>query len=80
MVAAGFQGPARREVGGGRVLDRTEDEVVASVYSRSSTAPHLLGDRLAEFETDLRALLRRTAPEGHFSERTQEIALVIWRP
>jgi len=80
MLAAGFQGPARLEVGGGRVLDRTEDEVVASVYSRSFTAPHLFGDRLAEFEAELRALLRRTAPDGRFSERTREIELVVWRP
>lgn len=80
MVAAGFQGPARLEVGGGTVIDRTEDEVAASVYSRSFSAPHLFGERLAEFESELRDLLRRTAPDGRFSERTREIALVIWRP
>ncbi len=78
MVAAGFQGSARLEVGGGRILDRNEDEVVAAVYSRSSTAPHLFGDRLAGFEAELRALLRGTAPDGRFSERTRKIALVIW--
>lgn len=80
MVAAGFGGPKRIAVADGRVLERTEDDVVASVYSRTSSAPHLFGERLAEFETELRALLRRTAPDGRFSERAREIELVIWRP
>ena len=55
------------------------DEVVASVYSRSGSAPHLFGDRLAEFETELRGLLRRAAPNDRFYERQREIELVIWR-
>jgi SAM-dependent methyltransferase len=38
MIAAGFDGPSRLEVGGGRVFDRTEDDVVASVFSLSSAA------------------------------------------
>jgi SAM-dependent methyltransferase len=79
MVAAGFRGPTRLEVSG-RVLDRSEDEVVASVYSRSGSAPHLFGERLREFEAELRGLLRRTAPDGRFSERAREIELVIWKP
>jgi len=61
------------------VLDRSEHAVVASVYSRSSSAPHLFGERLGAFEAELRSLLRRTAPDGLFSERTREIQLVIWR-
>ena len=80
MVEAGFGGPGRLVVAGGRVLERSEDDVVASVYSRTSSAPHLFGERLAEFEAELRALLRRTAPDGRFSERMREIELVIWRP
>jgi SAM-dependent methyltransferase len=79
MLAAGFVGPRRREVGGGRVLERSEDDVVASVYSRSSSTPHLLGSRREEFERELRELLRRTAPNGRFSERAREIELVVWR-
>jgi len=78
MVAAGFRCSTRLEVGTDRVLDRSEAEVVASVYSRSGSAPHLFGARLAEFETDLRSLLRRTAPDGRFCERAREIELVIW--
>lgn len=79
MVTARFDGPKRIDVGGGRVLDRSEDDVVASVYSRSSSAPHLFGERLADFEAELRDLLRRTAPDGRFNERAREIELVIWR-
>lgn len=79
MVAAGYSGPTRLVVARGRVLERTEDQVVAGVYSRTSSTPHLFGERLGEFEAELRALLRRTSPRGHFSERTREIELVIWR-
>jgi len=79
MVEAGFGGPTRLEVGRGRVLGRTEDEIVASVYSRTSSAPHLFGERLREFEADVRDLLRGTAPDGCFCEREREIELVIWR-
>jgi SAM-dependent methyltransferase len=79
MVEAGFGGPTRLEVGDGRVLDRTEDEVVASVYSLTGSAPHLFDERLPEFESQLRELLRRASPTGRFRERTREIELVIWR-
>lgn len=79
MVAAGFQGPTRLELEGGRVLERSEDDVVASVFSRSYAAPHLFGGRLAEFEAELRNLLRGTSPDGRFSERTGKIELVVWR-
>jgi precorrin-6B methylase 2 len=80
MRAAGFQGPARTEVGGGTVWDRTEDEVVASVFSLSSAAPHLFGDHLQSFEEELRRLLRTASPSGRFCERAREIALDVWRP
>jgi hypothetical protein len=38
------------------------------------------GDRLPEFERDLRGVLRAVSPYGHFSERTHAVALDIWRP
>ena len=78
MVAAGFAGPRRLDVGGGRVFARSEDDIVASVFSLSWAAPHLFGDRLGEFEAELRQLLRAASPEGHFCERAREIELVIW--
>ncbi|WP_225439820.1 class I SAM-dependent methyltransferase [Amycolatopsis eburnea] len=72
--AAGFTGPRRFEVPG-RAVTRTADEVVASVFSLSSAAPHLFGDRLPEFEAELRQLLR-----GPFTERFREIAVDVWSP
>jgi len=79
MFAAGYAEPDRVRVPWGEVFTRSEDEIVASVYSLSSAAPHLFGDRLADFEKDLRALLRRASPTGVFYERARDIELVIWR-
>ncbi len=80
MSAAGFAGPVRLEVGGGEVHERTEDQVVASVFSLSFAAPHLFGDRLAAFEADLRGLLRAVSADGRFAEQMREIGVEIWRP
>ena len=77
--AAGFEEPLRLEVGAGRLHERSEDDVVASVFSLSSAAPHLFGDRLGDFEADLRRLLREAAPDGRFTERARPVALAIWR-
>ena len=76
MRAAGYAGPTRLDVGGGEVVERTVDEIVASVFSLSGSAPHLFGDRLSDFEADLRALLA----DGPYAERRRETGLVIWRP
>ena len=77
---AGFTGPTRIEPHTAHVVTRTADEIVASTFSLSSSAPHLFGTDLDRFEADLRALLEDTAPDGLFSERTRDIALDIWRP
>ena len=77
LAAAGFSGP-RRVIVPGHVHERSEDDVVASVLSLSWAAPHLFGDRINRFETDLRERLRRTAPDGRFAERAREVELVIW--
>lgn len=77
--AAGFVGPSRIAVPGRTVL-RSADEIVASVFSLSTAAPHLFEDRIAEFEAALRDLLAKASPDGRFSERMREIAVHIWRP
>lgn len=79
MRAAGYRGPTRIVVGGNEVEDRSVDDIVASVFSLSSSTPHLLGPDLAAFEADLRDLLTRAADNGVFSERRREIEAVIWR-
>jgi SAM-dependent methyltransferase len=76
--AAGFTGPTRFEVPGAVVV-RSIDDVVASVFSLSSAAPHLFGDRVELFEAELRELLVRASPEGRFSEQMREIAVDVWR-
>jgi SAM-dependent methyltransferase len=76
--AAGFHGPQQLEIPG-RVVERTADEVAASVYSLSSAAPHLFGDRLSAFDAELRQLLAE-AGDGGFSEEMRSIRLSIWRP
>jgi SAM-dependent methyltransferase len=80
LRAAGLNGPERVDVPAGEVFIRTEDEVLASVFSLSSATPHLFGERLAGFEADLRALLRSVAPDGRFAEKQSDITVSIWRP
>jgi SAM-dependent methyltransferase len=77
--AAGFRGPRRFEVPG-RTVTRTVDDVVAGVFSLSSAAPHLFGDRRAEFEAGLRRLLHRASPAGTFTERLPATAVDLWSP
>lgn len=77
--AAGFVGPEVVSIAGGDTFERTEDQVVASVLSLSSAAPHLFGDRLGAFVDELRHLLRATSPDGLFSEQLQNIGLTLWR-
>lgn len=78
-LAAGYAGPERIEIPE-RDVERTADELVASVFSLSTSTPHLFGDRAAAFEADLRALLHDVAPDGVFAERLRGITLSLWRP
>lgn len=80
MRSAGFTGPQRIEVTCGEIVERGLDELVSAVLSLSGSAPHLFGERLGAFETDLRQLLGTTSPLGRFAERTHPIEVVIWRP
>jgi SAM-dependent methyltransferase len=75
---AGFSGPQRIDLPG-RTVERTTDEVVSSVYSLSSAAPHLFGNRVEPFDKELRALLARTSRTGMFSEEMRPVSLDIWR-
>jgi SAM-dependent methyltransferase len=62
-----------------RVVERTIDDVVASVFSMSSTAPHLFGDRQQDFERDLRTILAQASPSGRLAVRLPDNVLRIWR-
>jgi hypothetical protein len=77
--AAGFSGPERIEIPGD-IVARTSDQIVAGIFSLSSSTPHLFGERRDAFEADLRKLLHHANPTGIFSEQMREIAADIWRP
>lgn len=80
-AAAGFDGPEQFTVARGEVIERTADQVVAATFSLSSSTPHLFGDRRAEFERELRALLGAASDgDGLFCERARDIAFDVWRP
>jgi SAM-dependent methyltransferase len=76
--SAGFTGPEPIVIPGW-ILERTADEMCAAVFSLSSSAPHLFGDRLDEFAVELRQLLDQASPTGWFSEQMRSITLDIWR-
>lgn len=76
----GFMPGRRVVVPDGRILERTIDDIVASRFSSSPTAPHLFGDHMGDFEADLRALLERASPSGRFAVRLPDNLLWIWTP
>jgi SAM-dependent methyltransferase len=79
LARAGFTNVARHVVPAGQVVSRTADDIVAGVFSRSDSAPHLFGDRLQDFERDLRAVLRRASPNGLFAEHLPPTEIMTWR-
>ncbi|WP_205327780.1 class I SAM-dependent methyltransferase [Glycomyces sp. YM15] len=80
MRQAGYTKMTRIQVDDGRIFERNADSIVSAVFSLSSSAPHLFGERLPAFEIELRDLLAESAPEGRFSEREVSTGVVIWRP
>ena len=76
---AGFRPAETVTVPDRRAVERTTDDVVAEVFSKSSTAPHLFGDRQEDYETDLREILAQASPSGRFSVRLPDNILRIWR-
>jgi Methyltransferase domain len=76
---AGFSPAQTVTVPDQRIVVRTTDDVVASVFSSSSTAPHLFGDRRQDFEEDMREILARACSSGRFSLRLPDNILRIWR-
>ncbi|WP_062436240.1 class I SAM-dependent methyltransferase [Herbidospora daliensis] len=75
LARAGFGPVERIVVPAGEVIDRTADDLVAWTFSRSDSAPHLFGDRLADFEHDLRTLLGA----GPYPERLPATEIRLWR-
>ena len=63
----------------GRAIVRSVDDLLAERFSMSSTAPHLFGDRLAQFDSDLRRVLAEASPDGVFAVSLPDNELKIWR-
>jgi SAM-dependent methyltransferase len=78
VEGAGFRDYQRLLVPAGGVAVRSADDVVAWVFSRSGSAPHLFGDRLEEFERELRVLLHEVSPDGVFAEQLPDTEIWIW--
>ena len=76
---AGFLPAQTVIVPDGRAVERTADDLVAKVFSLSSTAPHLFGDRQGDYERDVREILAAASPSGRFSVRLPDNILRIWR-
>ena len=80
LAGAGFEDFQRHVVvPSERVAVRGADDIVAWVFSLSGSAPHLFGDRLEDFERELRALLRQASPDGVFAERLPPTEIMTWR-
>ena len=62
-----------------RAVEQTADDIVARVFSSSSSAPHLFGDRRQDYEADVRKILAQESPSGRFSVRLPDNILRIWR-
>jgi len=59
------------------ILDSVDD-VVAWVFSRSDSDPHLFGDDAHRFESDLRGLLSAASDQGTFLEPRPDTIVRIW--
>lgn len=72
-----FGAPRRLYVPGRSDIVRNIDEVLANYFSMSYAAPHLFGDKLAEFEAIVRAELTQRAPSGLFWDWPGDTELLL---
>ena len=79
VEGAGFAPPEIFVLPGGHTVERSIDDEVAAVLSNSGSAPHLFGDRLPAFETELRSLLAAAADAGRFAVQTADCEVRIWK-
>src|SRR5262249_19095135 len=79
LLDARYTGPTRIEIAAVPVVERDENEIVASVFSLSYAAPSLFGARKPDFERDLRTMLRRASPQRRFCEQPRGIGVDVWR-
>ena len=58
---------------------QTIDEVVGFLYSTSYASPHLFGDTVRKFDSDLRRELLSVSPSGKFSAMTDRTEIIFAR-
>jgi ubiquinone/menaquinone biosynthesis C-methylase UbiE len=77
LLESRFGGSRTVYAPGRQDLIRDVDAVVANYFSMSWAASRLFGDRVADFEADLRRLLWERSPEGLFWDWPGDTELVI---
>ena len=60
-------------------LVRNSESVLAGYFSMSSSAPHLFGDRVEDFASEMRELLVSRSPEGVFWDWPGDTEVVLAR-
>jgi hypothetical protein len=60
-------------------LLRDSDSGLSGSVSMSSSAPHLSGDRVEDFASEVRALLRSRSPEGVFWDWPGDTEVILAR-
>lgn len=74
----GFARPNQLVIPATEPLVRDVDDIVAWVFSRSDSAPHLFGEQLRVFEAELRQVLHQAAPDGRFADAPSDTEVFIW--
>ncbi|HEY1563398.1 MAG TPA: class I SAM-dependent methyltransferase [Gaiellaceae bacterium] len=75
LGGVGLEGPVQIDISRDETFARSEDDVLASVYSLSYASPERFGERRAAFEQELRTLLAGRT----FTERPRGITLLVYR-
>jgi SAM-dependent methyltransferase len=79
LARTSFGTPAVVFAPGRSDIVRDVDGVLSSYLSNSFSAPHLFGDRLPQFEADVRAALASRSPSGLFWDWPGDTAIIIAR-
>jgi hypothetical protein len=58
-------------------LVRDSESVLSGYFSMSSSAPHLFGDRITDFATEVRELLASRSPDGVFWDWPGDTAVIL---
>ena len=60
-------------------LLRNSESVLSGYFSMSSSAPHLFGDRVEDFASEVRELLTSRSPEGIFWDWPGDTKMILSR-